>query len=176
MFWDVFDVSILYVTSPPKQPLCIYQGITYDHVELNLYLNGKNMHCPASGIRGTVYPVVYGNSICNILNILCFLFYCINLDQSDLCCVAKLQQLTLNCILFIFSTRIYPLEGHVFTHWPSTGWHHGQNMISWSIFVFRFVHRNLLSPCEAFIIFSFVWYFSLASFFKETLGTIWKLK
>lgn len=34
-------------------------GVTYDHVELNLYLNGKNMHCPASGIRGTVYPVVY---------------------------------------------------------------------------------------------------------------------
>ncbi|XP_035029873.2 SPRY domain-containing protein 7 [Hippoglossus stenolepis] len=34
-------------------------GITYDHVELNLYLNGKNMHCPASGIRGTVYPIVY---------------------------------------------------------------------------------------------------------------------
>ncbi|KAG7255606.1 hypothetical protein CRUP_034604 [Coryphaenoides rupestris] len=34
-------------------------GITYDHVELKLYLNGKNMHCPASGIRGTVYPVVY---------------------------------------------------------------------------------------------------------------------
>ncbi|XP_010581666.1 PREDICTED: SPRY domain-containing protein 7 isoform X3 [Haliaeetus leucocephalus] len=34
-------------------------GITYDHVELNVYLNGKNMHCPASGIRGTVYPVVY---------------------------------------------------------------------------------------------------------------------
>ncbi|KFV62159.1 SPRY domain-containing protein 7, partial [Dryobates pubescens] len=28
-------------------------GITYDHVELNVYLNGKNMHCPASGIRGT---------------------------------------------------------------------------------------------------------------------------
>ncbi|XP_055071039.1 SPRY domain-containing protein 7b isoform X2 [Misgurnus anguillicaudatus] len=34
-------------------------GMTYDHVELNLYLNGKNMHCPASGIRGTVFPVVY---------------------------------------------------------------------------------------------------------------------
>lgn len=40
--------------------VCVPQGITYDHVELNLYLNGKNMHCPASGIRGTVYPVVYG--------------------------------------------------------------------------------------------------------------------
>uniref|UniRef100_A0A8C5KMR9 SPRY domain-containing protein 7-like n=1 Tax=Jaculus jaculus TaxID=51337 RepID=A0A8C5KMR9_JACJA len=36
-------------------------GITYDHVELNVYLNGKNMHCPASGIRGTVYPVVYAD-------------------------------------------------------------------------------------------------------------------
>lgn len=34
-------------------------GFTYDHVEMNIYLNGKNMHCPASGIRGTVYPVVY---------------------------------------------------------------------------------------------------------------------
>ncbi|XP_056610851.1 SPRY domain-containing protein 7b [Triplophysa dalaica] len=34
-------------------------GLTYDHVELNMYLNGKNMHCPASGIRGTVFPVVY---------------------------------------------------------------------------------------------------------------------
>ncbi|XP_012696071.1 SPRY domain-containing protein 7a [Clupea harengus] len=33
-------------------------GITYDHVEMNIYLNGKNMNCPASGIRGTVYPVV----------------------------------------------------------------------------------------------------------------------
>lgn len=40
------------------------QGVTYDHVELNLYLNGKNMHCPASGIRGTVYPVVYGEFLC----------------------------------------------------------------------------------------------------------------
>uniref|UniRef100_A0A672K5F3 SPRY domain-containing protein 7 n=1 Tax=Sinocyclocheilus grahami TaxID=75366 RepID=A0A672K5F3_SINGR len=37
-------------------------GVTYDHVELNLYLNGKNMNCPASGIRGTVYPVIYGKN------------------------------------------------------------------------------------------------------------------
>ncbi len=37
-----------------------FKGVTYDHVELNLYLNGKNMHCPASGIRGTVFPIVYG--------------------------------------------------------------------------------------------------------------------
>uniref|UniRef100_A0A9J7ZJM4 SPRY domain-containing protein 7 n=1 Tax=Cyprinus carpio carpio TaxID=630221 RepID=A0A9J7ZJM4_CYPCA len=37
-------------------------GVTYDHVELSLYLNGKNMQCPASGIRGTVFPIVYGCS------------------------------------------------------------------------------------------------------------------
>ncbi|XP_058246884.1 SPRY domain-containing protein 7b [Hemibagrus wyckioides] len=44
----------------PKQScLHVFQGLTYDHVELNLYLNGKNMQCPASGIRGTVFPVVY---------------------------------------------------------------------------------------------------------------------
>lgn len=34
-------------------------GITYDHVEMSVYVNGKNTHCSASGIRGTVYPVVY---------------------------------------------------------------------------------------------------------------------
>uniref|UniRef100_A0AAY4BGY2 SPRY domain-containing protein n=1 Tax=Denticeps clupeoides TaxID=299321 RepID=A0AAY4BGY2_9TELE len=34
-------------------------GLTYDHLELNLDVNGKNLHCPASGIRGTVHPVVY---------------------------------------------------------------------------------------------------------------------
>ena len=48
--------------------ICVFQGITYDHVELNLYLNGKNMHCPASGIRGTVYPVVYGELICGLIS------------------------------------------------------------------------------------------------------------
>lgn len=49
-------VSVLFLSM-------FFQGITYDHVEMNLYLNGKNMHCPASGIRGTVYPVVYGEFI-----------------------------------------------------------------------------------------------------------------
>ncbi len=36
------------------------QGLTYDHVELNFYLNGVNLNCPVLGIKGTVYPVVYG--------------------------------------------------------------------------------------------------------------------
>lgn len=55
------DVLALRAPSLTSWTVCVLQGITYDHVELNLYLNGKNMHCPASGIRGTVYPVVYGN-------------------------------------------------------------------------------------------------------------------
>ena len=36
------------------------QGISYDHVELNYFLNGKSLQCPVTGIRGTVYPVFYG--------------------------------------------------------------------------------------------------------------------
>ena len=34
-------------------------GFTYDHVELNVYLNGKNLLKPIFGIRGTVFPVIY---------------------------------------------------------------------------------------------------------------------
>ena len=35
-------------------------AFTYDHVELNFYLNGVNLNCPVLGIKGTVYPVLYG--------------------------------------------------------------------------------------------------------------------
>lgn len=35
-------------------------GIAYDHVELNFYLNGKNLEVPVLGVRGTVYPVLFG--------------------------------------------------------------------------------------------------------------------
>ncbi|GAB6018912.1 SPRY domain-containing protein 7 [Chamberlinius hualienensis] len=34
-------------------------GITYDHVELNFFLNGKPLHCPLTGAKGTLYPAVY---------------------------------------------------------------------------------------------------------------------
>ncbi|ELU17511.1 hypothetical protein CAPTEDRAFT_141614 [Capitella teleta] len=34
-------------------------GITYDHVELNFYINGKKTGMQFTGIKGTVYPVVY---------------------------------------------------------------------------------------------------------------------
>jgi len=34
-------------------------SFTYDHVELNFYLNGENLNCPMYGIKGTVFPVFY---------------------------------------------------------------------------------------------------------------------
>uniref|UniRef100_A0A1B6ED75 SPRY domain-containing protein 7 n=1 Tax=Clastoptera arizonana TaxID=38151 RepID=A0A1B6ED75_9HEMI len=34
-------------------------GITFDHIELNFFVNGKAMDRPITGIRGTVYPVLY---------------------------------------------------------------------------------------------------------------------
>lgn len=35
-------------------------GISYDHVELNFYLNGKNLEVPTLNVKGTVFPAVYG--------------------------------------------------------------------------------------------------------------------
>ncbi|XP_013787550.1 SPRY domain-containing protein 7-like [Limulus polyphemus] len=34
-------------------------GITYDHVEMNFYLNGNSLHSPITGIKGEMYPVLY---------------------------------------------------------------------------------------------------------------------
>jgi len=34
-------------------------GFSYDHVELNIYCNGKNLDTPILGIKGTVFPVFY---------------------------------------------------------------------------------------------------------------------
>ncbi|XP_071440079.1 SPRY domain-containing protein 7-like [Hetaerina americana] len=34
-------------------------GISYDHIELNFFLNGKPINNPITGIRGTVYPALY---------------------------------------------------------------------------------------------------------------------
>lgn len=35
-------------------------GVTYDHVELNFYLNGKKLEIPVLNIRGNVYPALFG--------------------------------------------------------------------------------------------------------------------
>lgn len=38
-------------------------GVTYDHVELNFYLNGKNLEVPVLNVKGSVFPVLYGENI-----------------------------------------------------------------------------------------------------------------
>lgn len=35
-------------------------GVTYDHVEINFYLNGKKLEVPVLGVRGNVYPALFG--------------------------------------------------------------------------------------------------------------------
>ncbi|GFS85683.1 SPRY domain-containing protein 7 [Nephila pilipes] len=34
-------------------------GVSYDHVEINFYVNGKNLMCPVTGAKGEVFPVLY---------------------------------------------------------------------------------------------------------------------
>uniref|UniRef100_A0A1Y9H2T0 SPRY domain-containing protein n=1 Tax=Anopheles dirus TaxID=7168 RepID=A0A1Y9H2T0_9DIPT len=34
-------------------------GVAYDHVELNFYLNGKNLNVPVLNVRGTVHPCLF---------------------------------------------------------------------------------------------------------------------
>lgn len=40
-------------------------GVAYDHVELNFYLNGKKLDIPVLGVKGTVYPALFGKSSIN---------------------------------------------------------------------------------------------------------------
>ena len=40
-------------------------GFSYDHVELNIFCNGKNLDTPVLGIKGTVFPVFYGKVAVN---------------------------------------------------------------------------------------------------------------
>ncbi|KAK9504612.1 hypothetical protein O3M35_010909 [Rhynocoris fuscipes] len=58
------DGSIKHNSTPVHQNLIAAQegdtiGVTYDHIELNFYINGKCLEKPVSGIRGTVYPALY---------------------------------------------------------------------------------------------------------------------
>lgn len=42
-------------------------GVVYDHVELNFFINGKNMEIPVRNIKGTVYPALYGKYLFYLL-------------------------------------------------------------------------------------------------------------
>lgn len=89
---------------------------------MNIYLNGKNMHCPASGIRGTVYPVVYGTFICwpDMLNTL----------KRGLVIWGNGLTIFLNCKLYVLTIALpdipfwqlhfSPLEGCICTFLQNT--------------------------------------------------------
>lgn len=49
-------------------------GVAYDHVDLNFFLNGKNMEIPISNIRGTVYPALYGEFFIALFNLHVYVF------------------------------------------------------------------------------------------------------
>ncbi|GAB1605544.1 hypothetical protein Ahia01_000836500 [Argonauta hians] len=34
-------------------------GLAYDHVDLNFFLNGKPTNTPVSGLKGTLFPIIY---------------------------------------------------------------------------------------------------------------------
>lgn len=38
-------------------------GVSFDHVELNFYLNGKNLEVPVLNVRGSVFPALYGREL-----------------------------------------------------------------------------------------------------------------
>lgn len=43
-------------------------GCSYDHVELNFFINGKPLNLPLRGIKGAIYPAFYvdGNAILDV--------------------------------------------------------------------------------------------------------------
>jgi len=42
----------------------LLQGMSYDHVELKIYVNGRPTDARFTGIRGTIFPVMYGTYTC----------------------------------------------------------------------------------------------------------------
>nr|SVE80999.1 EOG090X0EPP [Daphnia magna]SVE82760.1 EOG090X0EPP [Daphnia magna] len=46
-----------HITQLPQEGDTI--GVSYNHIELNFYLNGQKLDCPFTNVRGQVYPAVY---------------------------------------------------------------------------------------------------------------------
>lgn len=44
--------------SRARGTLSVYRMI--DHIQLKFYLNGKELECPVTNVKGTVYPALYG--------------------------------------------------------------------------------------------------------------------
>ncbi|EDO39979.1 predicted protein [Nematostella vectensis] len=45
------------ITSIPEEGDML--ACTFDHVEVNFYHKGKHLHCPLTGFKETVYPIIY---------------------------------------------------------------------------------------------------------------------
>ncbi|KAH0568180.1 SPRY domain-containing protein 7 [Cotesia glomerata] len=45
------------ITNLPQEGDVI--GVSFDHIELNFYINGKNINAPVMGIKSTIYPALY---------------------------------------------------------------------------------------------------------------------
>lgn len=43
--------------------IIMMQGVSFDHVELNFYVNGKSIDAPIMGIKSTTYPALYGMNL-----------------------------------------------------------------------------------------------------------------
>lgn len=37
-------------------------GVSYDHIQLKFYVNGAEVDCAISNVKGTVYPALYGKT------------------------------------------------------------------------------------------------------------------
>nr|CAG4648285.1 EOG090X0EPP [Moina brachiata]SVE93292.1 EOG090X0EPP [Moina brachiata] len=46
-----------HITQIPQEGDTI--GISYNHIELNFYVNGQKLDCPFTNVKGEVYPAVY---------------------------------------------------------------------------------------------------------------------
>lgn len=42
-------------------------GVSYDHIQLKFYINGKELEFPITNVKGTVFPVLYGKLL--IINV-----------------------------------------------------------------------------------------------------------
>jgi len=47
---------------------CNFQGVSFDHIELNFYINGKKGNIAFSNVRGTVFPALFGMNLIFKLN------------------------------------------------------------------------------------------------------------
>ena len=57
-------------------------GFSYDHVELNIYCNGKNLDTPILGIKGTVFPVFFGKHLHSEADLFIMLPFQLTREQS----------------------------------------------------------------------------------------------